>query len=131
MQLAGWLAWTLTQSVVLVGWAIFRSPSLGLGAVFLSRLTCSGGLAGQHLEPEFFLVLMLLLVVAHDLGVWAGRLAGFLGRLGRERRQLPPAGESLCFVLANFFSGLRLTLWVFIILLCGSNQPNPFIYFRF
>lgn len=131
VRLAGWLAWALTQSVVLVGWVIFRSPSLGLGAVFLSRLVGSGGLAGQHLEPEFFLVLMLLLVVGHGLGVWSGRLARLLGWLGLESRQLPLAGEYLCFVRANFFSGFLLTLWVFAILLYGSTQPNPFIYFQF
>jgi D-alanyl-lipoteichoic acid acyltransferase DltB (MBOAT superfamily) len=112
VRLPGWLRWLVTFHVVVFGWIIFRSPSLGAVGTFLSRLAKPAG--ATLVSPE---VLAALLVVV-GLQVLPERPVEALQlRIARVRPALLGVGLALVIVFA------------------GATVPSqgvpPFIYFRF
>ena len=112
LRLPGWLRWLVTFHVVVFGWILFRSPTLGEVGTFLSRLTVPG--PATTLTP---LVLVALLLVIGLQLLPVGPVEAFQATIARARPALLGVGLTLVIVFA------------------GATVPSqgvpPFIYFRF
>jgi len=107
-----WLRWFITFHLVVFGWILFRSQSLGLAGQFISRLFVSGP-ATLWSVP---VVLAILVVIGLQLLPSKG-VEGFQARI--ERIQPVILGTGLAVVIA--FVGATVS----------SHGVAPFIYFRF
>jgi alginate O-acetyltransferase complex protein AlgI len=107
-----WLRWFVTFHLVVFGWILFRSESLHVAGVFLSRLTVPGE-AGLWTTP-----IVLAVVVVIGLQLLPSRpVERFQFRLERIR----PIPLSFAFAVV-----------VIVVAATVSSQGvAPFIYFRF
>lgn len=112
LRLPGWLRWLVTFHVVVFGWVLFRSSTLGEVGAVLSRLASPG--SATLVSPEVLLV--LLLVFGLQL-VPVRPIEAFRGAIARARPAVLAAGLALVIAFA------------------GATVPSqgvpPFIYFRF
>jgi D-alanyl-lipoteichoic acid acyltransferase DltB (MBOAT superfamily) len=112
LKLPGWLRWLVTFHLIVLGWVLFRSPSLGNFGAFVSRLTVPGA-ATLWTAP-----VLAAIVVVIGLQLLPPRP---LERLQTRIEGLRPAvlGGGLAVVIA--FAGATVS----------SQGVPPFIYFRF
>ncbi|MGH2866856.1 MAG: MBOAT family O-acyltransferase [Solirubrobacteraceae bacterium] len=108
----GWLRWLVTFHLIVLGWVLFRAPSIGLVGTFLGRLTSFGPATLWRLPVLAAIGIVIGLQLLPDRPI-----AAFQDRLGR----LTPA-----------LLGAALSV---LILLVAATVPSdgvpPFIYFRF
>jgi alginate O-acetyltransferase complex protein AlgI len=107
-----WLRWAVTFHLVVFGWILFRSESLGVAGTFLSRLT----VAGDATLWSWPVVLAIAVVIGLQL-VPAGAVEGMQVWLEKRRPQLLAVGLAIVVL----FVGATVS----------SQGVAPFIYFRF
>jgi D-alanyl-lipoteichoic acid acyltransferase DltB (MBOAT superfamily) len=112
LRLPGWIRWLATFHVVVFGWILFRSSSLGAVGDFLSRL----GAPGPMTLLSFPVGLALVVVIALQL-VPPRPLELLQGAIGRLRPVVLGVGLALVII----FAGATVS----------SQGVPPFIYFRF
>ncbi len=112
LRAPGWLRWLVTFHLIVFGWILFRSQSLALLGVFLSRLVVPGPLTlwTAPVLIAIALVIGLQLLPAQPLQ----RL-----QVGIERARPALLGAGLALVI------------VFVAATVPSQGVPPFIYFRF
>jgi D-alanyl-lipoteichoic acid acyltransferase DltB (MBOAT superfamily) len=112
LRLPGWLRWAVTFHLVVFGWIVFRSESLHMVGVFLSRLVVPG-------EPMLWApaaVLAIVVAIAPQL-LPAGAVERVQLRIERARPQALAIGLAAAVVVAGAT--------------VSSQGVAPFIYFRF
>jgi alginate O-acetyltransferase complex protein AlgI len=112
VRLPGWLRWLVTFHVVVFGWVLFRSPSLGAVGSYLSRLAAPGPVTLLSVPVALALVVVIALQV-----VPPGPIEALQAGVGRLRPVLLAVGLALVIV----FAGATVS----------SQGVPPFIYFRF
>jgi len=108
---SGVSGWVTTQLVVLIGWVVFRSPTLDHAALFVQGMAGAGAGEIRHLQP--FVLLVCAGIAAHH--------AFLLVR--REREIAWPAG--------NLASAVLLSLMWLLVIVFYPVGFEPFIYFQF
>src|SRR4051812_30541762 len=112
LRLPGWLRWLVTFHLIVFGWILFRSPTLGVFDDYVSRLLTPGP------ATLFTLPLALLIVAVIGLQLLPERsIERVQVRIERTRPVLLGAG--LAFVIAVVGATV------------SSQGVAPFIYFRF
>jgi alginate O-acetyltransferase complex protein AlgI len=112
LKLPGWLRWLGTFHLVVFGWILFRSQSLGLLGTFLSRL----GAPGAPTLASATVILAIVVVIGLQL-LPTGPLQAI--QLSFER--LRPVALAVMLTLVIAFVGATVP----------SQGVPPFIYFRF
>ena len=112
LKTPAWLRWAVTFHLVVFGWILFRSESLGVAGTFLSRLT----VAGDATLWSWPVVLAIAVVIGLQL-VPAGAVEGMQVWLEKRRPQLLAVGLAIVVL----FVGATVS----------SQGVAPFIYFRF
>jgi D-alanyl-lipoteichoic acid acyltransferase DltB (MBOAT superfamily) len=112
LKLPGWLRWAVTFHLVVFGWILFRSESLHMVGVFLSRLVVPG-------EPLLWtpaVVLAIVVAIGPQL-LPAGAVERVQLRIERARPQVLAIGLTAAVAVAGAT--------------VSSQGVAPFIYFRF
>jgi alginate O-acetyltransferase complex protein AlgI len=112
LRLPVWLRWLITFNFVVLGWVIFRSPSVPAAGTFLSQLSVPGAATLLSVPVLLALVVVIGLQLLPERGVETLQV-----RLGQARPVLLAVG--LALVIA--FAGATVS----------SQGVPPFIYFRF
>ncbi len=111
-----------TMAIVMVGWVLFRAPSIGDALIYLKRLTIF------EIYPYTILnFLSLRIIIAFIAGIICmGPFEGIAVRIGRKIKEtgLADISESVDFVF-------QMVLLACCVLLIISSSYNPFIYFQF
>jgi len=107
-----WLRWFVTFHLIVLGWVLFRAPSIGLAWAFLGRLTSAG-------SPTLWKapVLLAIVVVIGLQLLPPSPVASLQARLGRASPAL--LGAALAVLI------------LFVAATVPSGGVPPFIYFRF
>jgi alginate O-acetyltransferase complex protein AlgI len=112
IRLPGWVRWAVTFHLVVFGWILFRSESLDLAGVFLSRLVAPGA-ATLWTTP---VVLAIVVVVGLQL-LPTRSVEAVQFRIERVR----PIALAVGLAVVVAFAGATVS----------SQGVAPFIYFRF
>jgi alginate O-acetyltransferase complex protein AlgI len=112
IRFPAWLRWAVTFHLVVFGWILFRSESLELAGVFLSRLVVPG--AATLLAPA--VILAIVAAIGPQL-LPAGSVERAQVRLELVRPELIAVGLAVLVAVAGAT--------------VSSQGVAPFIYFRF
>jgi D-alanyl-lipoteichoic acid acyltransferase DltB (MBOAT superfamily) len=112
IRFPAWLRWAVTFHLVVFGWILFRSESLELAGVFLSRLVAPG--AATLLAPA--VILAIVAAIGPQL-LPAGSVERAQVRLELVRPELIAVGLAVLVAVAGAT--------------VSSQGVAPFIYFRF
>jgi D-alanyl-lipoteichoic acid acyltransferase DltB (MBOAT superfamily) len=112
LRAPGWLRWVVTFHLIVFGWILFRSQSLGLVGAFLGQLVVPG--------PATLVSVPVLVAVGAAIGLQLVPVRP-LGRIQARLEALRPAvlGAGLALVAVLAAGTL------------SSQGVAPFIYFRF
>jgi len=103
------VAWSLTMLFVIIGWVIFRSPTLAAAGSFISTMVGANGVSGnlEHVRTiSVAATVSILMPSSHNL----------------LDRWLRPNIFLAWGMMASF---------VYVVLVVGRGQPVSFIYFQF
>jgi alginate O-acetyltransferase complex protein AlgI len=112
LRAPGWLRWLVTFHLVVLGWILFRSQSIGLAGTFFSRLVAPGP-ATLWTAP---VVAAILVVIGLQL-LPADALERVQARIERARPALLATGLAVLVLVAGAT--------------VSGQGVAPFIYFRF
>jgi len=115
----GYLAWFVTLFLVMIGWAIFRSPTLSYATSFMTILFGFAWQEGAYFQVQSFLTADKLAVLL--IGAFFA-----LAPLGHINWRLDGHPAT---VFLKGFAGL--TIMICAIVALSARNFNPFIYFRF
>jgi len=129
-QAAGWFYTTL---VVMIGWVVFRSPSLAYAFDYLGIMFGAGAGGGSLFAARLFGDAKLMTELAAGI-----ILSAPVYRAVRQRRQpgmleAKPGVNAAVAVLARSTARLALfgTISYFALITIASRAYNPFLYFQF
>lgn len=126
--------WLATYLFVLSTWVLFRAPSFSAALSVLGKMA---GLApgGVRWLYSPFLLALLIVIVAHGIGIMAARRATAAGasRWVRTAFRTRFSRLSGVYVLLrpSFLGAFLIASWILAVLLFGATGANPFVYFQF
>jgi hypothetical protein len=109
LRAPAWLKWLAMFHLIVFGWILFRSESLGLAGTFLSRLAEPG--------PATLWSAPVVLAVVAVIGLPAGRIEAMQVRIEKVRPTVLAVGFAVLVALVGAT--------------VSSQGVAPFIYFRF
>lgn len=109
-----------TMILVMIGWVMFFSPSMGSAASYLGAMIGFGGKGLFDMAGFYYLKSILLLGIASGIGCTPFLHRKFTELLWREDQYMQIAGVVM-------YAGIFLVATAYLI----NDTYNPFLYFRF